>query len=200
MTNKKKATKKPKTELPSCTVKIYPHYKEEIYPDGSKRYSGIGGGVLWHREDGQWEIVLPNGWRTGGHKRGDLPMLLQLWHQQPQIEGTIGESQVLAKLPCAEILLRALQRGDASFFRDLGDHFKPRAKTVEKAEDSKEWKNEKDADVIKSILAAAMSFKRIPRFEDVLECYKNIKNYASETPSGFKDKLKPRGFEWLGNV
>lgn len=125
-------------------------------------------------------------------------MLLRLWHQAPQIEGTIGESQVLEKLPCAEILLRAMQKRDAAFFRELGDHFKPRKATAEKAEDHKEWKNEKDYDVINSILAAAKSFKRLPRFEEVLVRYRNTKDHASETPSGFKEKLKPRGFGWLG--
>jgi hypothetical protein len=204
MTAKKKATKKPKTEIPSITVIDHSHYTEEIYPDGSRRYLGKvekkreEGAILWHRGDGKWEVVMPKGWLAGGSKRGDLLMLLRLWDQAPQIEGTIGESQVLEKLPCAEILLRAMQKRDAAFFRELGDHFKPRKATAEKADESKKWKNEKDDDVINSILDAAKSFKRLPRFEEVLVRYRNTKDHASETPSGFKEKLKPRGFEWLG--
>lgn len=181
-------------------AKLPPGVEMKIDADGSKRYSGKGGGILYGLADGRWMVILPPDSVPAGKEREDISLLFELWEQGPEVEEPIGESVVKAKSGCAEIMFRALLRKDAQFFRTLGEKIQPTPAKAAQARGKREWKGKTDDEVLDCITEAALAVGRLPSLKEILTIYRKGKGNASKPPSDLKRKLKRRGFEWMGSL
>jgi len=179
---------------------------EEHYSDGSKRFTGPGGGVLWIHSDGMATVMRPE---VVPPQRVRLLMEVAVKHMPTSlleigdIENFKGESLVL---------LEALRTRDAPFFRALADAIRPRPSALEIAKEHAESQWGKDNAVLFSIIEAVENEAKTDKrafieavldptedsiFIAILKEYRNTKHNSDETPSAFKKRLKVRGFLWL---
>ena len=180
---------------------------EEHYSDGSKRFTGNGGGLLWIHSNGMAEVTRPKA--VLPQQRVRLLMEVAADHMPTSpleisdVENFKAESLVL---------LEALRKGDAQFFRVLADAIMPRLSAVEMAKKHAEslWEKDKAVflSIIKAVEAEAKNDKRAfieavldptddSIFIAILKEYRNTKHNSAETPSALKKRLTARGFSWL---
>jgi len=164
---------------------------EEHHDDGSIRFTGDGGGVLWIPANGRAVVMPP---QAVPPQRVRLLMEVALTHMPDRpleisdVENFKGE---------ALVLLEELRAGNASFFRDLADAMKPRKSAVKTAAEHERSKRTKDDAVLLSIIKAVVEPSKAPVFDAIFSMYRKTKGNSGETPSAFKKKLKVRGFSWL---
>ena len=164
---------------------------EEHHDDGSIRFTGDGGGVLWILANGR-PVVMPP--QPVPPQRVRLLMEVTANHMPyrpleiSDVENFKGE---------ALVLLEELRAGNASFFRDLADAMKPRKSAVKTAAEHESSKRTKDDTVLLCIIKAVAEPSKPPIFNSILSMYRETNHNAAETPSAFKKKLKARGFSWL---
>jgi hypothetical protein len=164
---------------------------EEHYSDGSKRFTGDGGGVLWVLSDGS-AMATPPG-KTLPFRVRSLTEVAPM--NMPERPLEIGDVENFKGEALA--MLEALRTRDAQFFRDIGDALKPREKKTATREEKAYAKWKLDEEVFKSIMAAAKTVGGIPTFDKVADAFRVISGFGSETNQSIKGKLKRRGFQWI---
>lgn len=196
----------------------------ETYSDGSARFSGNGGGVLWYLSASAAMASPPS--RPQNFEMEALLMardrLLMVTKQGEPLfpEGRINISEpdswkVLSNFKGEiESLMGALLRSDAQFFRTLGDILKPSPERTRSRNKSTAAKDTRDDAVLYSIAKACRIAGGLPTFKETLKEYRELRydeaewprfslhltSTEGETSSQFSAKLAVRGFGWLVDV
>ena len=162
---------------------------EEQYSDGSKRFTGAGGGVLW---------IIRDGLASVGHSMLETQKYRLLLEAVSRMEDRPLEISDLDLFKAESLMmLEALRSKNAQFFRDMGLICMPEKRRVAIAAEHRESKETKDDEVLRVILNSAAKVNGLPEFDDLLERFRKIRGHAGEEPWQFKKKLKVRGYEWL---
>jgi len=198
-------------------------FSVEVYPDGSRRFTGEGGGVIHLINDRCVLVMVPN----NSHRSSRFDTL-SLFRESLRGLTRNGEPWIKPSIPIdpgdpvtwrvlshykAEllILVESLVNGDAQFFRTLGEQLKPVPSKLKEARESKGRQDLTSEAVSRSIEVATLEGCDVPNVAAALKAYRNLRDHvakgsalwnfgkgtAGETSSNFRKKLNRYGFSWL---
>jgi len=161
----------------------------EEYTDGSRRFSGDGGGVLWIESNGLAITV----WREalGGFRLNSLRLAAQNMPSEVTLDTVSKFSEE------SRMMLAALQKGEMQFFRDIAAMLARKKKGMPEPVQPTHGTIERDDEVLGSVQKAAAEIGGVPPFDLILKYYRELAHFRSETAQSLKRKLKARGFGWL---
>lgn len=170
----------------------HPHgVTEELYKDGSKRFTGPGGGVLMFLPDGRVELDWKP--RFNDQRVHLLMKVADLMPQVPLEMDDVGNYKDEARM-----MLEALRMGNAAFFREIGDALLPRGAAEDIKASNAAGKALTESEVLLSIRKAAEQSKgELPSFSVLRQHYNKLAYNRDDTPSKIRRRYQRFGFEWL---
>lgn len=157
---------------------------EEHDADGSKRFTGPGGGVLWIHADGA-VTVMPE----IRLKHQAVGLLIDVALRMPPRPVEIGDVEQYKEE--ARVMLEALRQGEKGikFFRRIADSLELKTPS---------WGIRPDDTRLLNIISdAAADAKGIPPFPDIKARWRTAIGKPSEPAQHLKTPLQRAGFQWL---
>ena len=158
---------------------------EEHYDDGSKRFTGPGGGVVCILSDGR-AMVMPESKLT--HQAEGL--LINVALRMPDRPVEIGDVDEYKEE--ARAMLEALRTKSAPFFRALHDTLE----RLKRETPPTMWRHD-DEQLLICIKDAAEDAGGIPPFSDIKTRWRKAKDKPSETSQHLIVPMRRAGFHWL---